>query len=149
MPEVDDIRWHVFSQRYPIRGKVGAGGQGQIFEFLCLVRRLREHAFVKRWTCWGAHIPSDAFEALATGESYPASMLRHHSEDPWWDDFADTSYRIDSESAAFRADLKSAVSSARVVANSYRDARNIAQVIARCWNGLFCLSTNKDECRIK
>lgn len=120
--QVDDVRWHVFPQRFPIRGRVGSGGQRQIFEFLCLVRRIQKTASAKGWKCRGAHLSSEDFEALVTGEIYPASVLKTRSEDPWWDDFADMSDRIDSQAEAFRSDLQSALSSGRMILDNYQRA---------------------------
>lgn len=120
--EVDDIRWRVFPQTFPIRGSVGSGGESQIFEFLCLIRRLRQSEPIEGWRCSGAHITGDNFERLIAGDAYPASVLRNFTGDPWWDDFGDMSDRIDTTSHNYRSDLGSAVFSARMMFGRYQMA---------------------------
>lgn len=117
--EVDKIRWRVFPQLFPIRGKVGSGGESQILEFLCLVRRLRENATLEGWRCGGRHLAGDCFEALAAGEIYPASIIRNRPEDPWWDDFGDLTDRSGPDGEDFRLDLGPAISSARTMVAGY------------------------------
>jgi hypothetical protein len=119
--EVDDIRWRVFPQLFPIRGKVGSGGESQILEFLCLVRRLRKTSRTEGWRCGGMHIAAENFDALVSGEAYPASLLRNLRGDPWWDDFGDLVNRSIVD-GGMRSDLGLAISSARMMVERYRRA---------------------------
>lgn len=110
---LDDVRWRTFGMLYPIRAQVGAGGSAQIFEFCCLVRRLRLDSSRYSWQCKGRHVTDDEFEELLSGQVYPGTILMSGLEDYWWDDFGDQDASRLSGDVPHMADLSEAITIAR------------------------------------
>lgn len=86
--QLDDLRWHVLRNTYPVCEKVGAGGRHDMLELCRLIRHL-DHADVdERFYLFGSHLDSSDFQRLLDGEVYPGAVLDLFYNDRWWEGFA-------------------------------------------------------------